>query len=417
MDKTRLEEFNPWWLNGKVDPELALPYKRTIFIRIDSFISKRFILALVGLRRVGKTTIIYQLIQELLQRGTKPENIVFFSFDEIAVKINDVMEGYNEIHKKDFRDEKVYFFFDEIQKCKGWEDELKRYYDLYPKLKFIISGSESLFIKKKNKESLAGRIFEFELNPFSFKEFLSINRIKESEFKYEKRILPLFIEYIERGGFPEAIGLESEKDFNEYLTALLVDKIIYKDIPQIFKIEDPQFLIVLLEAISSNPGMFIDYLSLSKQFGKDRRVIRDYLIYLSESFLIRIIGNYRKSNVSSLRKLKKAYPRDNALSYLYKHIRDESFFGKMVETAVVNKLEASMFWKNGIEVDIIQKGFPVEVKYQETLAPEDHNPMRKFMKKFGVKEGTIITKKNEGVLEVEEGRITLIPAWKFLLEP
>ncbi len=415
MEKTKLEEFNPWWVNGKVDLELALSFKRDIFIEIEKHLSKKFIVALTGLRRIGKTTIMYQLINKLIQDKIEPVNILFFSFDEISVELSEVLNTYKEIHSKDFREVKVYVFLDEIQKYKNWENELKKYYDLYPKLKFFISGSESLFIKKKTKETLAGRIFEFVLTPFTFREYLKFNNVKEENFKYETTVNSFFLKFVEKGGFPETFLLETDKEFKEYVRALVVDKIVYKDIPNLFGIEDPEFLKILLELISTNPGMYVDYQSLSKQFEKDRRVIKDYISYLKESFLINILGNYRKGNITTLRKKKRAYPTDTALSYLYKSKIDESFFGRMVETVILNKLGANSFWKNGNEIDMISNGVPIEIKYQEKINPEDLKPIKEFMKKFNQKQGILVTKKEEKEIKNEEGIIKLIPAWKFLL--
>src|SRR3989338_11477730 len=289
MERAKLEEFNHWWTSEKVDTELALPFKRDIYPEIEKHMGKRFILALVGLRRVGKTTTMYQLIQKLIEAKIKKTAILFFSFDEVSAKLNEVLETYKEIHNKDFREEKIYIFLDEIQKCSGWENELKKYYDLYPKLKFIISGSESLFIRKKTKETLAGRIFEFTLTTFTFSEYLRIHEINKEQLKYEAKIGPLFLNFVEKGGFPETFYLDNNRDFKEYIRTFVVDKIVYKDAPKIFKIEDPEFLRTLLELISANPGMYVDYQSLSRQFGKDRRVVRDYILYLRESFLISLL--------------------------------------------------------------------------------------------------------------------------------
>ncbi len=415
MERAKLEEFNHWWTSEKVDTELALPFKRDIYPDIEKHIGKRFILALVGLRRVGKTTTMYQIIQKLIEAKINKTTILFFSFDEASAKLNDVLETYKEIHNKDFREEKVYIFLDEIQKCSGWENELKKYYDLYPKLKFIISGSESLFIRKKTKETLAGRIFEFTLTPFTFREYLRFNKVEEKEFKYETKIKPFFNKFAERGGFPETFSFETDKDFKEYIRALVVDKIVYKDIPRMFKLEDTDFLRVLLELISTNPGMYIDYQSLSKQFEKDRRVIKNYINYLKESFLITLLGNYRKGSITTLRKKKRAYPSDNALTYLYKPKIEEGFFGRMIETLAVNKLKASSFWKNGGEIDIVYGDIPIEVKYQEKITSEDFKPIREFMKKFNKKEGLMLTKKEEKEIKFGEGTIKLIPFWKWLL--
>ncbi len=415
MEKSKLEEFNHWWITGQVDAELALPFKRDLYDEIEHHLEKRFIIAVVGLRRVGKTTIMYQLIQKLIKSNVDKTNIVFFSFDEISVKLSDILETYKDIHAKDMRKERCYIFLDEIQKCEGWENEVKKYYDLYPKIKFIISGSESLFIRKKTKETLAGRIFEFMLTPFTFKEYLKFNNVEEQDWKYETQIKPLFNKFARRGGFPETFSLDSDKNFREYIRSLVVDKIVYKDIPRMFKLEDPDFLRVLLELISTNPGMYIDYQSLSKQFEKDRRVIKSYINYLKESFLIVLLGNYRKGSVT-LRKKKRAYPTDNALSYLYKSNIDEDFYGKMIESLAVNHIKASSFWKNGGEIDIVYNHVPIEVKYQEQTTSKDLHSMKDFMKKFRIHFGIILTKNEEKELRTEEGTIKVIPVWKWLLE-
>ena len=415
MEKASLEQANHWWISNKVDPELALPFKREVFSDANRRMKERFIIALVGLRRVGKTTIAYQLIEKLLEEGIKKENILFFSFDEINATLGDVLESYKEAEKKDFREEKVYAFLDEIQKCNNWENEMKKYYDIYPKIKFVITGSESLFIRKKTKETLAGRMAEFMITPFRFTEYLKFNNVFEADYKHETKIRPLFIKYVENGGFPETFKLESEKDFKEYIQALVVDRIIYKDIPQRFKIEEPELLRTLLQLITHNPGMYVDYQSLSRQFGKDRRVIKSYISYLQESFLIRMLGNYRRGS-TTLRKRKRAYPTDNGTIRLYKAPINNDFFGRMVETAIINSMDAKSFWKNGNELDIIHNDTPIEIKYQEKIDSEDFKPLREFMRKFSRREAYLITKKDEGEAKFDEGIIKMIPAWKWLLK-
>jgi uncharacterized protein len=412
----KIEQYNHWWIKNSVDFELALPFKRKIYLEIQTNLKERFILALTGLRRIGKTTTMYQLIQELLNEKIDKTSIFFFSFDENNVGLTEAIESYKEFQKKDFRDKKVYIFLDEIQKCKNWENEIKKYYDLYPKLKFIISGSESLFIKKKTKETLAGRILEYELGTFSFREFLELKNLNPDEFKYETKIKPLFLEFVERGGFPETFNMSNEKDFKEYIMSLVVDKIVYKDIPRMFKLEDPEFLRVLLEVIATNPGMYVDYQSLGKQFSKDRRVVKQYLNYLNESFLIKILGNHRKTNISTLRKKKRAYPSDNAIIKLYKPVINIDFLGKMVETLAINKLNANSFWKNGNEIDIVHENIPIEIKYQEQINSHDLKPLKEFMKKFNQKKAILISKNLEQTITVQEGVIQVIPAWKWFLE-
>ena len=160
----KLEIFNHWWKSGRVKKEFSPKYKRKLFYEIIKYMDKRQILALVGLRRTGKTTLLYQLIQHLIEQGINPFNILYFSFDEEDVSVEEILDYYEkEILKKDLSNEKVFLFFDEIQKLNNWEDKLKILYDLYPKMKIIVSGSASINLLFKGKETLAGRIFYFYL--------------------------------------------------------------------------------------------------------------------------------------------------------------------------------------------------------------------------------------------------------------
>jgi uncharacterized protein len=415
MERKKLEQFNEWWIKGDVDKDLTLEYKRELYYELEKALASKFIFAIVGLRRTGKTTIMYQLIQHLLDKDVNEENILFFSFDESVKDLDEVIETYREIHNVDFRKEKFFMFFDEIQKCPDWENQVKKYYDLYPKLKIILSGSESLFIRKKNKETLAGRVFEFMLEGLNFREYLGLKKIKKENFKYESVIQPLLLKYVRSGSFPETVSELSEKDFREYIRSLVVDKIVYRDIPVLYNIEDPNFLIVLLELISKNPGMYIDYQSLAKQYNKDRRIVKKYLEYLEQSFLIKILGNYRKGS-AGLRKLKRAYPSNNAFIKLFNFSIDETFFGKMVENLCINQLNAKYFWKNGHEIDVVDGDIPVEIKYKSDIGKNNLKGIREFMKKFNKKNAVVITKNIEKISKIKEGKIKFIPLWKWLLQ-
>lgn len=163
--------------------------------------------------------------------------------------------------------------------------------------------------------------------------------------------------------------------------------------------------------------MYIDYQSLSMQFGKDRRVIKDYILYLQESFLIRLLGNYRKGSITTLRKMKRAYPTDNSFINLFSSKIEENIFGRMVETAVINKLHALSFWRNGNEneIDIVYNNIPIEVKYQENINPFDYKSLMEFMKKFKTNEAILITKKEEKNIKTGVGIIKMIPVWKWFL--
>ena len=180
-----LEGSNPWW-KGDFD----LDYKsRKVYEEIKKFIKNRQIISLTGLRRTGKTTILLKIVKDSIVNYGK-ENIVYFSFDDFKeIRLKEVIDAYFELMKKN-SSESFLFLFDEIQKVPGWEEQLKRIYDENKKFKFIISGSESLFIRKGIRESLAGRMFEFQIKTLCFKEFLNFKGKSFDNFVlYKKEIL------------------------------------------------------------------------------------------------------------------------------------------------------------------------------------------------------------------------------------
>ena len=155
--KDALLDFNPWWKGP-----FHLDYKeRELYAKLQKYLPLPQILAFTGLRRVGKTTILYKIIQDFTEKGTNPRKILYFSFDDFKeAELRMVLQAAEELTEV----KPQLIIFDEIQKVPGWEGQLKVLYDLLgKKTKILISGSESLFIKKKLKETLAGRIFEFKV--------------------------------------------------------------------------------------------------------------------------------------------------------------------------------------------------------------------------------------------------------------
>ncbi len=414
MRKEILEEYNEWWYTERAPKDLALEYKRGLYFTLLDNIKKRYILTIVGLRRCGKTTILYQLIDHLLTEGTSPSDILYFSFDERVTSLDEVISSYREIQNIDLRKSKKYLFLDEIQKLPDWENQVKRFYDLYPKIKFVISGSESLFVGRLSRETLAGRIHEFFLPPLSFKEFLEIKGVNPKPFA--PRIKPEFLDYVKKGGFPEIARETNFKEVGRYVRSSVIDKVVRRDIPQLSGIRNVELLHQLLESIAINPGMYVNYQTLAQRFDSDRRTIKEYLLWLSEGFLIRLLGNFRRGS-ASLRKDKRVFLTDTGIISAFRPTFDEAFLGRMVENAVINAIDASAFWKNRHEVDAILNGIPIEIKYQEKIIKADLKGLFEFMKKFKSTKGFVISKEEEDTIEMEYGKITFIPAWKLLLEP
>ena len=407
MDNQRLfdalERTNPWWKG-----DFELDYKpRRVYEEIKKFIKNRQIISLTGLRRTGKTTILLKAVKDSMADYGK-ENIIYFSFDDFKdAKLKDVIEAYFELMKKNSR-EPLLFLFDEIQKVSGWEEQLKRIYDENKNFKFVISGSESLFIRKGTRESLAGRIFEFQVKTLSFKEFLEFRGKKFDNLAlYKKEILSEFKNFLYCNGFPEIIN-ENEEFIKKYIKENVVEKIIYRDIPQIVPIENPEILSQMLNIIAKEPGQIIQMDKIAKELNISRQTASNYLDYLEKSFLIRKLYNFSRNARKTQTRLKKYYP----VILFPEEIENREIFGSVFETFAVNELNAEFFWRDTYknEVDIILKNkeiIPIEIKVSNI----ETKPLNLFISKFKLKGGIILTYDKEETT----GRIKIIPFYKYLL--
>jgi len=219
MLREDIERFNEWWFTGKIRKELALPFRRYAFSNIIETLKERQIMMIIGLRRVGKTTLMYQVIEELL-KTEDPLKILYFSFDESLVNPKEVLEYYEKrILKKPFEEAgRIYIFLDEIQYVKNWASALKQFYDLYPNIKFFVSGSSSLLLSKDAIEKLAGRFFLLELKPLMFSEFLEMKGLKKESIDiFSRRTETYFFDYLRKSGFPEIVDWETDTKIAEYI--------------------------------------------------------------------------------------------------------------------------------------------------------------------------------------------------------
>ena len=406
MTKIReiLVESNKWWKTS-----FTVEYKeRDVYKKISKYLELPQIITFTGIRRVGKTTLMFKIIQDYIKKGFNPKNILYFSFDEFRkTDIREILNEYEEIVEKNLENEKYLILLDEIQKLENWEEKLKRIYDTYSKnIKIVITGSESLFIKKKSKETLAGRIFEF--LRFKGKKFQNIKL-------YEKEIARLFEEYKLTQGFPELVNIKDKEIIKKYIKESIIEKVIYRDIVTLFNIKDVSLLESLLNIFMENPGQIIELSELGKELQITRQTLSNYMRYLEESFLIRKLYNYSRNQRKTERKLKKYYPTILSPDLLFKE--DNYSKSKAFEGILVNQLNAEYFWRDPYknEVDIVidqDKPRPIEIKYGEI----EIKGLLSFMKKFNVNEGYIISFNQEKSLEHDNKKITIIPAFKFLLQ-
>lgn len=408
-----LIELNPWW---KAPPRLD--YKeREVYAEVQRFMQRPQVVALTGLRRVGKTTLMLKIAEDAMAKGFDPKDVVFFSFDEFRqADIRAVLKEYEAVLGREFGARKHLVLLDEIQKLEGWEDQLKAIYDAQHKhMKVVISGSESLFIRAKSRETLAGRIFEFKVEPLSFREYLAFKDVAyEPIGLYGKELARLFDEFVRTLGFPELVGERDKTVIRKYVRESIVDRIVYRDLPGVLRIRDIALMEQLLNIIMEDPGQIVEVSALSKELGASRQTVSTYMSHLEKSFLVRKLYNFSTGRRKVERKLKKYYPTVVSVDLLFRE--DDQARSRIFEWLVVNQLKAEYFWRDPYknEVDIVLvngKPVPVEVKFGNV----DSSGLLAFMRKFKVDKGHIISPDREET-HVHDGKtISIVPAFKFLL--
>ena len=416
----KLTEINHWWKTGNINKELSQEYKRNLFFDIKEYIKLRQIIAIVGLRRTGKTTIFYQIIEKLINEKIDTKNILYFSFDETVEDIRDIITAYQEnILKKDLRTEKIFIFLDEIQKLEDWQNKIKIYYDLYPKIKFFISGSASLNILIKAKESLAGRIFYFNLEVLSFEEFLNLKGqdIKKIEENVDLWKLELNIElnnYLLKP-FPEIVNVNDEIA-KRYIRESVIEKAIFRDLNSLFEIKDIELIEKIIHILANKPGMIVNLEDLARDLNRTRQIISNYFYYLECCFIVKSLRNFRGSYRVSSRKLKKYYLTHPCIS-LALASQEKS---RLIESLVQFKTKADYFWrKNDKEVDFIilkdKEILPIEVKESTEITKKELRHLIFFMKKFSLIKSILIYNGEEEDLVINNYIIKKIPLWKFCI--
>jgi len=402
---------NEWWLTEKVKEELAPKFKREIFQELKSMVDVRQVTILTGLRRVGKTTLFYQLIQELLNR-IKPKNILYFSFDEKQEELKKVLDEYQKITNVQWKKDKIYVFFDELHKVKGWASKLKILYDTFPNIKFFVSGSSSVELEKEAYSNLVGRHYLIKISPLSLKEFFELkNNVKIDDPKLWRDELILALKEYLKKPFPEIVRENDERRIMSYLRENVIGKIIYQDLPKEFKNVNEDLLLNLIEIFYQNPGMILNFDELSKNLHIAKKTLQKHLFYLKFSYLVRVVRNLRTSMLITSRKLQRVYPYHWSLIFgLYKEID----YGKLLESIVSSIIDAKFYYRKGNrEIDFILKNgeiLPIEVKSKFEI-----KELLKILKKLKLKKGVLIyDEKDRKEEKFDDINIYFIPVYELV---
>lgn len=428
MELEKLIESNPWWSTGKV-PEDLKGKPRPEYALLLKSIEIQEVTIITGVRRSGKSTLMYQMIDNLLNKGTAKEQILFVNLEDKQLT-KDTIEDIYETYRQNINpDKKTYIFFDEIHRKDKWELWIRKQYDQNTNCKFIISGSSSYLLKKEYSTLLTGRNLTFEVYPLSFEEYLLFKNIdidkasikKGTILEKEKHtIIKAFNEYLFDGGFP-AIFFR-EKEFKKRILAQYFDDIIYKDIIDRYNLNTQKtkdFALYLMTNFTSQTSLR----NLRNILGISYESIKDYISYYREAFLFFTVEHFSYSMKEQKSNPSKLYCIDNGLrnAVSFTFSKDE---GKLAENLVFIELKRKendiYYWKSEKqrEIDFVIKEkdqtlTAINVSYTDKIEERETTALIEFKKEFSKTKKLIIITKNT---ELKKGEIHIIPLWKWLLE-
>jgi len=431
MEIEKLNEWNPWWENAELINKLKGKYRQEYEQLINS-IGIKEITIITGVRRSGKSTIMYYMISNLLKKGISEKQILFVNFDDKKLSQDSLDEIYQEYRKNLNPEKKAYIFLDEIHKKEGWESWIRKKYDLKTDDKFIISGSCSYLLKKEYSTLLTGRNLTFEIFPLNFKEFLLFKGIELNKENLKKgivlekskiAILSNLKEYLNLGGLPEVV-LKQEQFKNQVLKQYF-DDILYKDIIDKYNLNSQKTRDLAL-FLMTNFTSLISLRNLRNSLGIAYDSIKDYVSYFKEAFLFFTLEHFSYSLKEQKTLPSKIYCIDNGLrnAVSFKFSKDE---GKLAENLVFIELKRKeqevYYWQSERkeEVDFIIKNkdntiTAINVTYVDEINEREISSLLKFQEKFKkTEEMIILTKETEKTEKIEDKTIKFIPLWKWLL--
>lgn len=392
--------------------------ERDLEKEIDKYLKSKEILAIVGPRRCGKTTIVEAILEK--QKG-KINKISFDNLKTLRLFEEDT-DAFIDENVKGFD----FVFIDEVQYSKDSGKKLKYIYDNHW-TKIIISGSSAVELSIQSLKYLVGRIFVFNLYPFSFKEFIRAREKNLEKYLGREKISDVILErlnkhleeYILYGGYPRVVLSKSEEEKKKVLEEIF-NTYLLKEIREILELSEDYKLVNLIKALSLQIGNIINYNELSNVTGFSFSELKKYLAILEKTFILKQVRPFFTNKRTEIVKSPKVYFfdlgfRNIAIGNFHNERTDlGSIYENFVFSEIFTKGYEPKYWntKSNAEVDfILEKNgqrVPVEVKlnlHDKKLTKS----FRSFIEKYSPKEGHFISKKILGNLKERKINIEFIP--------
>lgn len=392
---------------------------------INSLIKKKInkIITLTGFRRVGKTYLLFLILEKI-----KNEFFIYFNFeDERIPESTEVMTELMFAVEELYRKQPAYLFFDEIHIIPGWGKFLRRV--LNKGYKIFVTGSSSKLGLKEIPTELRGRTINYTIFPLSFLEFLHFKGIEINKLYSQKEIeiKNTFEEYLVYGGFPELYEsneIERKEVIQEYFRTL-----VQRDLIERFNIKEEALLNSTVKLILNSLTISISKLTKTLQsmgFRCSKNTISNYITYLEKSFFLIQTLYYSKNVKDQLQYPRKIYFVDNGfIKYLSLNPDRTRFLENAVALELTRRGQEFYYWKNqrGEEIDfvLIEKekvSQLIQVSYDISLTDTREREVRalaKGLKLFGLQKGMILTFDSEEMIKTGEYEIEVKPVWKWLL--
>ncbi len=437
----RLKLENFWWLKSN---KLSQAYSQwnpraylKLFYPLVENHSIRRAVVLMGPRRVGKTVMLHHAIQELIKNNTNPMRICYFSVDHpiyTGLSLEQLLDYFEEATETQYLKEECYIFFDEIQYLKNWELHLKALVDRFFNIKCIVSGSAAAALKLKSSESGAGRFTNFLLPPLTFHEYLKLLKIdkimvsNKNETKTDdiESLNKYFLNYLNFGGYPEVIfSDEIQSDSGRYVKNDIVDKVLLRDLPSLYGVQDIQELNYLFTTLAFNSANEVSLEELSKKSGVAKNTIKKYIEYLEAAFLVRVVHridrNAKRFKRANFFKVYLTNPSIRCALFSPVNFDDQAI-GNLAETATFSQWFHSDVllhygrWKNG-EIDMVYLDnrqnveWAVEVKLTDRFfdRPHELKNVVQFCHANNLPNVTVTTLTKQGTKIIENVKIEFIP--------
>jgi hypothetical protein len=387
------------------------------------------IISLLGPRRAGKTHVLFYLIQAL-SKSIPRQRLVYLNFEDdrlFPLKLEEMdflVQAYYEMFP-DNREEKVWFFFDEIQEVPNWEKFIRRLFDT-ENCRIYLTGSSSKLLSRELATSLRGRTLPYEVFPLSFSEFLRFNEIEVNQetSRGQAIILHHFDRWLHQGGFPELVFLPENlhrQTINEY-----IDLMLYRDLSERFSLKNTPLLKYLLKFMLNNIALPISitktYNDLKSQgFAIAKNTVFDYLSHLEEAFILFKTEIWHRSVRAQAVNPSKYYGIDPAFKYAMSIGEDT---GRVLENAVflflrrqglaphyvLGKQEVDFFWENGQPINVCLDLSDFSTRNRELSG------MSEALQTLDLSEGLILTRDKTEEIKVGEKTILVRPAWSYFLK-